>query len=156
VEKEALITEQTENFILLKFEKTTYGIPVLDTGEVMPLSQLMPITSSPKLVTKDIDYRGRNIPVLDLSLLFRGPSSNYCEQTCVLMANVERENETLLFGLIVDMTTKISVIPSSEIKPLPSYGTEEKNDFIYGIGRTEDKIRIINAEEIATYIKNCS
>ena len=82
-----------------------------------------------------LNLRGRVVPVVDLAVRFGRPESEPTRRTCVVIVEVQNEEEQMDIGLIVDGVNQVIEIPAADIEPPPTFGARLRTDFISGMGK---------------------
>lgn len=102
----------------------------------------MPITSvpgTPGYICGIINLRGKIIPIVDLRLKFGMESKDQTSETCIIVVNVQG----LEVGAVVDRVSEVLNIAAEDIEPAPSFGKDVNTDFILGIGKSQEKVKIL-------------
>jgi purine-binding chemotaxis protein CheW len=120
-----------------------YGLEILGVREIIGLMEITAVPQVPECVKGVINLRGKVIPVIDLRLKFGMSKQDYTNETCIIVLNV---NNTMM-GIIVDRVCEVLDIQQQNIEPAPSFGTKLKTDFITGMGKIGDKVKILLAIE---------
>jgi len=81
--------------------------------------------------------------VVDLAVRFGRPASQPTRRTCVVILEVQSDEEQLDVGIIVDGVNQVIDIPQSEIEPPPSFGAKLRTDFIRGMGKVNGSFVVI-------------
>jgi len=63
----------------------------------------------------------------------------YTEETCII---VVQENQYLM-GVIVDKVSEVADIEGGQIEEVPSLGAGEQSDYLSGIGKVKDQVKMI-------------
>ncbi len=122
-----------------------YGIEILRVREIIGLMEITGVPEVPEYVKGVINLRGKIIPVTDLRLKFKMPQIDYTKETCIIVLNVA---DTLM-GIIVDKVCEVLDIGAESIEMPPSFGSRIRNDFITGMGKIGDKVKIlIDSEKV--------
>jgi purine-binding chemotaxis protein CheW len=84
------------------------------------------------------------------------PETEYTKETCTIVVDVQG----LQMGIVVDTVSEVLDIAESDIEPPPAFGSTIKTDFILGMGKVKEEIKILlsidkilSAEEFATIAK---
>jgi purine-binding chemotaxis protein CheW len=120
-----------------------YGIQI---GSIKEINGMMPITNVPQTdeyVKGVINLRGKVIPVIDLRLKFGMETIDYTERTCIIVVEVKGAKGTISIGLVVDAVSEVNNIKSEEIEDSPTFGTSLSNDYILGMAKKEDGVKIL-------------
>ena len=86
-----------------------------------------------------INLRGKIIPVIDLKKRFGLDSSEVDEKTCIVVVNFENN----VVGIIVDEIDEVVKITEENVEKVAKSQKTEKEKFISGIGKINEKIKII-------------
>ncbi|MFC2140275.1 chemotaxis protein CheW [Candidatus Auribacterota bacterium] len=116
-----------------------YGLEILEVREIIGLIEITGVPQVPEYVKGVINLRGKVIPVIDLRLKFSMPPVDYTGETCVIVLNV---NE-IMMGIIVDRVSEVLDISEKDIEPSPTFGSRLRTDFILGMGKVGDKVKIL-------------
>ncbi len=144
--------EVTEGkFLTFVLGSEEYGIEILRVREIMGLLDITTVPQTPDYMKGVINLRGKVIPVIDLRLKFSMPEEEHTQETCIIVAEVNKTS----IGIIVDSVSEVLDIKSGEIEETPSFGQGIDTDFIMGMGKTKEKIiilldieRVLSSEEL--------
>lgn len=134
-----------------------FSINILCIKEIIWYANLTEVPMMPECIRGVINLRGAVVPVMDLSSRFGKPSTPVTKSTCIVIIEVETQNEgeRQNMGLVVDSVQAVLEIASSEIEQAPSFGAKIRPDFIEGIGKVNGKFvillnvnRVLSMEEI--------
>ena len=127
-------------FVLAKEE---YGVEILKVREIIGLMEITSVPRTPDFVKGVINLRGSVIPVIDLRLKFDMPGVEYTQETCIIVVTVEVDGGSVLMGIIVDTVSEVLDIGDSEIEPAPAFGGNINTDYILGMGKVKDTVKIL-------------
>lgn len=116
-----------------------YGLEILSVREIIGLMDITAVPKVPEYVKGVINLRGKVIPVVDLRLKFCMEKISYTNETCIIVINVNNA----LIGIIVDKVCEVVDIHKDSIEPPPSFGASSDADFITGMGKVGDKVKIL-------------
>lgn len=119
--------------------KEEYGLEILAVREIIGIMDITEVPQTPSFVTGAINLRGKVIPVINLRIKFGMAETDYTKETCIIV--VEADN--VLIGIIVDTVSEVIDITDNDIEPAPSFGSRIKFDFILGMGKVKDKVKIL-------------
>ena len=126
-----------------------YGLEILRVREIIKYSEITHIPRTPEHVRGVINLRGQVISVVDLRARFGLEKVEPDEQTCIIVAEIERDGQQISTGVIVDRVSEVVNIDSEFIQPAPQFGSSVQTRFILGMGRINEQVRILlNAEEV--------
>lgn len=128
-------------YLTFALSNEEYGVEILQVREIIGLMEITAVPQVPVYVKGVINLRGKVIPVIDLRLKFNMPEIGYTQETCIIVLNVADK----LIGIIVDRVCEVLDIAEESIEPAPSFGSSMNNDFITGMGKIGDKVKILLA-----------
>lgn len=116
-----------------------YGLEILKVREIISVMDITALPQMPAFVKGVINLRGKVIPIVDLRLKFGMPEIDYTKETCTIVVNVAG----LLMGIIVDTVSEVLDIAEENIEPPPAFGSSIHANFILGMGKINNKIKIL-------------
>ncbi|HBS06314.1 MAG TPA: chemotaxis protein CheW [Leptospiraceae bacterium] len=142
LEEEELLTDKYLSFAL---GDRHFAVPVAAVIEMVAFQDYTELPEMPDFVIGVINLRGRIIPLFDLRIRFSMDTVEYTERTCIIIAEVQGK----LVGLVVDAILDVEYIPEDEVRPAPSFEGDAISEFVNGIGKTRDQVRILlNLEDL--------
>ena len=122
-----------------------FSIGILCIREIIWYSNLTEVPMMPACIRGVINLRGAVVPVMDLSNRFGKPATPVTKSTCIIIVEVQTQNEgeRLSMGVVVDSVQAVLEIAASDIEPQPSFGAKIRSDFIEGIGKVNGKFVIL-------------
>ena len=133
-------------YLTFALGREDYGLEILKVREI--IGGLMSITAVPQVpayVKGVINLRGKVIPVIDLRLKFGMPSIETTAETCIIIVNLN----DVLIGIVIDKVMEVLDIKQQMIEPAPNFGANVYTDYILGIGKINDSVKILlNIEKI--------
>ena len=122
-----------------------FSIGILCIREIIWYSNLTEVPMMPACIRGVINLRGAVVPVMDLSNRFGKPPTPVTKSTCIIIVEVETQNEgeRQSMGVVVDSVQAVLEIAASDIAPPPSFGAKIRADFIEGIGKVNGKFVIL-------------
>jgi len=95
-------------FLLFQLGRDRYVLEAGKVVEVLPLVDLKTIPQAPAGVAGIINYRGKPVPAVDLSLLTTGQPAREYLSTRIIIVNYPDENgQQHLLGLIAERATEV-------------------------------------------------
>ncbi len=136
-----------DRYLTFKVKKEDYGIEIARVQEIVGIQDITPVPEMPNYIRGVINLRGNVINVVDIRLRFGMEEKTYDERTCIIIIQVENVE----VGVIVDNVNEVCVIPEEDIKKNSKLGKSEKGSFIKGLGKLDDKIKmILDVEKLLT------
>jgi purine-binding chemotaxis protein CheW len=137
-------------FLTFALDGEEFGVQILKVVEIIGVLDITVVPHTQEFVRGVINLRGKVIPVVDLRAKFGMPETAYNDQTCIIVVDVGT-----LMGIIVDTVQEVHDIDGMEIEPPPSLGRTVGADFILGMGKVRNDVkilldidRVLNAEEL--------
>jgi len=120
-----------------------YGISILKIKEIIGMLPITMVPQTPEFVKGVINLRGKVIPVIDLRLRFSMEAIPYTERTCIIVSEIEGEENTIQTGIVVDSVSEVLNIKEGEIADTPTFGMDMNTEYILGIAKMEDSVKIL-------------
>jgi purine-binding chemotaxis protein CheW len=124
----------------------TYSIPISRIREIISMQTVTvtPIPHSAAYLKGIINLRGTVIPVVELRTRLGMREKEYDARTCILIVNaVDMDGNPGALGVVVDVVSEVMGMANEQVSPPPTCGMSRKNDYIYGIGKLQNKNLII-------------
>ena len=103
-----------------------------------------------------INLRGNVLPVIDTRLKFGLEKTDDTINTCIMVLNVQVENQNIIIGALVDAVQEVLEIDATSIQQTPSIGSRYKTEFLNGMVKANDQFimllnvdRVFNIEEMS-------
>jgi purine-binding chemotaxis protein CheW len=126
-------------FLTFNIGKEEYGIEVQYVTQILGLQKITELPEMPSFIQGVINLRGNVIPVIDVRLRFSFEKREYDERTCIIVIDINNVS----VGLIVDQVKEVIDIPLSNIEPPPSVNKSVESQYIQGLGKIGDSVKII-------------
>ncbi|MEI8344762.1 MAG: chemotaxis protein CheW, partial [Candidatus Omnitrophota bacterium] len=134
-------------FLTFALGHEEYGLEILEVREIIGLMEITAVPEVPEYVKGVINLRGKIIPVIDLRLKFGMAKVEYTKETCIIVLNVTNT----LMGIVVDRVCEVVDIAQDNIEPPPNFGAKIQTEFITGIGKVGEKVKILlNIQKVLT------
>jgi purine-binding chemotaxis protein CheW len=138
-EYEAEEDTQEDKFLTFFVNKEEFGIEIRHVTEIIGIQTITEVPDMPHYIKGVINLRGKVIPVMDVRLRFGVEERVYDDRTCIIVINIDEQP----VGLIVDRVSEVLDIPKSEVEPPPNVKRGESSRFIKGMGKVEDRVKIL-------------
>jgi purine-binding chemotaxis protein CheW len=116
-----------------------YGLEILKVQEIIGMMEITPVPRTPEWIRGVLNLRGKVIPVIDLRLKFGMPATERTAETCIIVVEANRVQT----GIVVDQVSEVLNIPGEAIDEAPAFGPEVRTDFILGIGKSENRVKLL-------------
>lgn len=121
-------------------------------GKVLNILEMTKITEVPKApdyMKGVINLRGTVLPVIDTRIKFGMTPTEYTNNTCIVVMEVEMEGDLVQVGALVDSVQAVLEIDEAQIQPPPSIGSKYKSEFIYGMAKVDENfIMLLDMEKV--------
>ncbi len=120
-----------------------YGIEILKVQEIIQMQKVTKVPKAPDFVRGVINLRGKVIPVVELRNKFGMESHEDTDKTCIIVVHIEAGNHFITMGIIIDEVKEVLDIAAKEIEETPSFGASIEAEFIMGIGKVDDSVKML-------------
>jgi len=146
---------QTNSYLTFKLGEEEFGAHVSQVLNILEMTKITEVPKTPEYMKGVINLRGMVLPVIDTRTKFRMPETEYTNNTCIIVMDIENGNDTIHIGAIVDEVVSVIEIEENQIEPPPSIGNKYKSEFIYGMAKVDDNFimlidmqKVISADEL--------
>lgn len=116
-----------------------YGLEILKVQEIIGMMDVTPVPRTPEHIQGVINLRGKVIPIMDLRQKFGMERSERTSETCIIVVEANRVQT----GIVVDQVSEVLDIAGEEIEDAPTFGADVRVDYILGIGKTQERVRLL-------------
>lgn len=134
---------EPQQYLTFMLGGEVFAIGILHIKEIIEYGQLTTVPMMPEFIRGVINLRGAVVPVVDLASRFGGKPSPITRRSCIVILELESDEETQVIGVVVDAVNEVLEIAGTDIEPAPSFGTRIRTDFIQGMGKVQEKFVII-------------
>lgn len=130
-------------YLTFKLGQEIYGLEIHKVIEIIGMQDITPVPRTPDYLRGVINLRGIIHPVIDLNQKFGMGMTEETDLTCIIVVIVERNEQKEQMGIIVDAVSEVEDIKEENIENTPSLGSEINTDFILGIAKTENNVKML-------------
>ncbi len=130
-------------YLTFALGKEEFGLEILKVREIFGCMEITSIPRTPPYVMGVINLRGQVIAVVDLRAKFDMQTAERTEQTCIIVVEISRAGRKVCTGIIVDHVSEVLDVPGDKIEDPPSFGSLVDSDFILGMGKLGDSVKIL-------------
>lgn len=152
--------QDTAQYLTFLLGGEMFAIGILTIKEIIEYRNIAEVPMMPACVRGVINLRGAVVPVMDMQVRFGRKPSEVTKRTCIVIVEVQAENERQVVGVIVDAVSEVLDVAPEDIEPPPSFGAKIRTDFIQGMGKVKgnfvillDIDRVFSQEELAAMAK---
>jgi len=131
--------EKGGKFLTFFLSTEEYGIEILKVQEIIGVMSITPIPRTPAFIKGVINLRGRIIPIIDLRLKLSMEEAKHTEETCFIVVKAH----DMHMGVVVDKVSEVLDIAGENVEDAPSMGEDINTDYILGIGKAGDKVKML-------------
>jgi len=130
-------------YLTFKLGSEEFGLEILKVQEIIQMQSITRVPRTPEFVRGVINLRGKVIPVVDLRLKFGMESTEDTERTCIVVVQIRNATSVVVMGTIIDEVREVLDIPEASIEDTPSFGTSIDTEFILGMGKIGQNVKIL-------------
>lgn len=140
---------QLTSYLSFKLGDEMFAIDVKKVIEILEVPSITRIPMAPKYMAGIVNLRGKVLPLVDTRVKFGMEPIQYTVNTCVVVIEIEVEDDVLQVGTLVDAVMEVLDIPKNSIQPSPSIEAKYRLDFIQGmIRQNDDFILVLNLDQV--------
>ena len=135
-----------------------FAVNVSKVLNILEMLKITEVPKSPEYMKGVINLRGAVLPVVDTRIKFGMTPTEYTNNTCIVVMEIEMDNDIVKVGALVDSVQAVMELEDSEIQPPPSIGSKYKSEFIYGMVKVDEKFimlldmeKVFSAEEVIMF-----
>ena len=146
----AAAPQRLGQYLSFKLDNERFAIDVACVREVIDRTEMTRIPRMPDFMRGVINLRGNGVPVGDLRMKFGIGQIEMTIDTCVVVLEVNVDEEVTVVGALVDSVEEVFELEPSRIEPPPKMGTRLNTEFIEGMGRLgdDDFVILLDADRV--------
>ena len=137
------VRDRDGKYLTFALASEEYGLEILKVREIIGSMYITAVPQTPDHVKGVINLRGQVIPVVDLRAKFGMETADVTEQTCIIVVEIAQNDRKFNTGIVVDHVQEVLDIASDSIEPAPQFGSTVNTDFILGMGKIGDSVKIL-------------
>ena len=137
------VSDRAGKYLTFTLGHEEYGLPVLKVREIIKVMDITQVPQVPGHVRGVINLRGKVIPVIDLRRKFGLVATEYTEQTCIIVADVDLTPAKVMMGVVVDSVSEVLNIAGPEIDDTPGFGGQNATDYLLGLAKVKGMVKIL-------------
>jgi purine-binding chemotaxis protein CheW len=135
--------EKEGKYLTFALGSEEYGLEILKVREIIGYMDITAVPQTPHYVKGVINLRGQVIPVVDLRAKFGMETTETTVETCIIVVETGQDNRKFSTGVVVDRVQEVLDIAGQDIEEAPQFGTAVNTDFILGMGKIGDSVKIL-------------
>ena len=146
------------SYLTFKLGDEIFAANVSKVLNILELTNITKVPKAPDYMKGVINLRGTVLPVIDTRIKFGMTPTEFNVNTCILVLDIDIENESLHVGGLVDAVQEVLEIELNQILPPPNIGSKYRSEFISGMYKLNeeqfimilDMDKVFSAEELLT------
>jgi purine-binding chemotaxis protein CheW len=132
-------------YLTFALGKEEYGLQILKVREIIGFMDITAVPRTPPYVKGVINLRGQVISVIDLRSKFGMEPAERTDETCIIVVEIQTGagGRKLSTGIVVDRVSEVLNIAGETIEDPPAFGSSVQTDFILGMGKIGDSVKIL-------------
>lgn len=130
-------------YLTFRLAEEEFGLEILKVREIIGLMGITRVPRMPQYIRGIINLRGEIIPVLELRAKFDMQTTADTEETCIIVVDVRRADDSVQMGILVDAVSEVLDIKENDIQDAPAFGDSVNTDFILGIGKIKGAVKLL-------------
>jgi purine-binding chemotaxis protein CheW len=132
-----------DSYLTFMMNQEHFAVNVLQVTELLEMLPVTHVPRSPEFMRGVVNLRGAVVPVIDTRLKFGLAPIADTIDTCIVVMNINVDQEVVKIGAIVDSVSEVIEIAADKIMPLPAVGKKERSHFIHGVIKLEEKFIMV-------------
>ncbi len=129
-----------KQYIMFTVGDQQFGVEIMQTREIINMTELTDMPSSPDFVKGVVNLRGEIVPIVDLEKKLMIEEGGQTEKEGRIIVVSINEN---LVGMQVNQVEGIIRLNNDDIGEAPELSKGIKRNYIKGVGKLEDNLLII-------------
>jgi len=141
-----------DSYLTFKLGEEEFAANVSTVLNILELTKITKVPKAPPYMKGVINLRGEVLPVVDTRIKFGMDATEFNNNTCILVLDIELNGEQIKVGSLVDSVQEVLEIENETIQPPPSIGDRYKSEFISGMFLSgEDFIMLLDMVKIFSF-----
>jgi purine-binding chemotaxis protein CheW len=147
---------QINSYLSFKLGEEEFAAHVSKVLSIMEMTKITKVPKSPEYMQGVINLRGQVLPVVDTRIKFGMTPTEFTQNTCIIVMEVEVDGDHVNVGALVDSVQEVLEIEDDQIQPPPSIGSKYQSEFISGMAKVDEEFimildmdKVFSAKELA-------
>lgn len=137
------MSTKINSYLSFTLNSEHFAVNVSKVIEILEVPKLTKVPKAPEYLKGVINLRGNVLPVVDTRVKFGMPSIENTIDTCIVVIEIEVDDDLLTVGALVDSVKEVIEISEDDIKPSPTIGSDYNPEFMEGIVKMENDFLMI-------------
>ena len=129
------LENETTQFIVVRLGDEQYGIDIRYVDNIVRMQHITRVPKVQEYLKGVINLRGEVIPVMSIRIKMDLPADEYTKATRIIILKMEQQGN---IGIVVDEVKEVVTLDHSQIEKVSYDSKEEKDNFIFAIGKYQD------------------
>jgi len=152
--------DKSISYLVVSIGSEKYALHVSNVVNILEMLKVTSIPLAPDYMKGIINVRGTALPVIDTRIKFGLSETEVTPQTCIIVMNIDFENEEFSVGALVDSVEEVIEIQNTQISPSPSIGNTYRSAFLTGVTRVDEEfimildfVKLFSTQELESIVK---
>jgi len=138
------------SYLSFKLGDETFAANVSKVLNILEMTKITKVPKAPEYMKGVINLRGTVLPLIDTRIKFGLTETEFTANTCILVLDIQIENDTLQVGALVDAVQEVLEIEPHQIMPPPNIGSKFHSQFIMGMYKASEEqfIMILDMDKV--------
>jgi purine-binding chemotaxis protein CheW len=142
-------TNKKGSYLTFRLGDEEFAVHVNNVLNILELTSITKVPKTPDYMKGVINLRGTVLPVIDTRLKLGMKPTEYTDNTCIVVMDLEVDENKIYLGSLVDKVEAVHEIEYDSIKPAPEITKGIKNDVLQGITDiNQNFIMVLNMEKV--------
>lgn len=138
--------ERTQ-FIVIKYGDESFGIDIKYVDNIVRMQRITRVPKVQSYIKGVINLRGEVIPVISLRLKMGLEEDVITKATRIIIIKLDTGDS---IGVLVDEVQEVVTLDNSSIEKVSHNQNDVKSNFIFGVGKDDDRERLISLLDVTT------
>ena len=138
-----VMLDKEGKYLTFALANEEYGLEILKVCEIIGYMEITAVPQTPAYVKGVINLRGQVIPVIDLRAKFGMGTTEITEEMCIIVVETGQDGQSVSTGIVVDHVEEVFDISDENIEDAPQFGSAVNTDFILGMGKIGESVKIL-------------
>lgn len=129
----------SDSFLSFKLGEETFAANVEKVLNILELTKITKVPKAPFYMKGVINLRGAVLPLVDTRLKFDMGETEFTNNTCILVLDINMNGEPVQVGALVDSVQEVIELKDNDVSPPPSIGNKYKSEFIEGMAQVNEE-----------------
>lgn len=129
------LENETTQYIVVRLGEEQYGINIKYVDNIVRMQHITRVPKVQEYLRGVINLRGEVIPVMSIRVKMDLELDEYTKATRIIILKLEQQGN---IGIIVDEVKEVVTLDNSQIEKVAYDSKEERDNFIFAIGKYED------------------